>query len=330
MHLISTFLDKEFDCYFSQIFASHPAIKATVKMGLLDHTVLAGEPKIKADKYLKEHNLKNDYWCEVYNNKYDLVVACTDMILPKILHGIKTIWVQEGMIDGYNFIAKVAKALKLPRYWAMSTALNGSSNLCDIYCAASEGYRDYFSKMGTDADKIVVTGIPNFDNLKQHLNNNFPHKNYVLAATSDIRETFRSENRPKFIKEVVKIANGRPLIFKLHPNEKKERAVREIKENAPEGTLVFTDGPTNDMIANCCELITQYSTVVYVGIILGKKVHSYFDVSELKRLTPVQNNGTSAEKIADICRSFIDYKGSGKAFLAEYKSVSQAPVAASN
>jgi hypothetical protein len=30
-------------------------------------------------------------------------------------------------------------------------------------------------------------------------------------------------------------------------------------------------GNTNEMIANCSELITQYSTVVYVGMVFGKK-----------------------------------------------------------
>jgi hypothetical protein len=59
------------------------------------------------------------------------------------------------------------------------------------------------------------------------------------------------------------------------------------------------------MIANCCELITQYSTVVYVGLALGKKVHSYFDLDELKRLAPIQNGGTSAANIAKICRGIL-------------------------
>jgi len=321
MHLISKLLDNEYDCYFTQVCANHPAFKPIVKMGLIDGTVLAGVSKQKADRYLAENNLKNDYCCEVYDNKYDLAIACTDMLLPRALKNVKTIWVQEGMIDPYNLIAKIAKTLRLPRYWAMSTALNGSGNVCDIYCAASEGYKDYFTKMGTANEKIVVTGIPNFDNLHEHINNDFPHKEYVLVATTDMRETFRFENRPAFIRKAVEIANGRKLIFKLHPNEIKERAVAEIKKNAPADTLIYTDGNTNNMIANCCELITQYSTVVYVGIILGKKVHSYFDVEELQRLTPIQNNGTSAQKIAEIGRRFIDYKGTGIEFLKEYKGL---------
>ena len=106
--------------------------------------------------------------------------------------------------------------------------------------------------MGVQREKITVTGIPNFDNAKQHLKNDFPHKGYVMAATSDIRETFRWENRKKFIKETVEIAKGRQLLFKLHPNEKYDRAVREIRAQAPDA-LIFQKGDTNAMIANLPE-----------------------------------------------------------------------------
>ncbi len=317
MHQISTHLSADYDCYFSQVFANHFMIRGTVWLGLLNHTVMAGEFKVKADRYLAEHNLKNDYAAKNYNNTYDLVVACTDMIVPKIFHGTKTIWVQEGMIDELTLAARITKFFKLPRYFALGTSLNGASDMCDIYCAGSEGYKNHFSKMGTQRDKIVVTGIPNFDNLSQHQDNDFPHQDFVLVATSDIRECYRSDDRPKFIQQAVQIANGRKLIFKLHPNEIKERAIREIKENAPADTLILTEGNTNHMIANCSELITQFSTVVYVGIVLGKKVHSYFNLDELNSLVPVQNGGISAQNIAAIARGFVEYRGSGTNFLKQ-------------
>jgi hypothetical protein len=319
MHKISSYLD-DYDCYFSQLFANHFMIRGTIWLGLLDHTVLAGEFKGKADRYLAQHNLPNDYRGEVYGNKYDLVVACTDMIVPKSLSHIPIIWVQEGMIDELTLVARITKLFRLPRYLAIGTSLNGSSNLCDIYCTGSEGYKNHIVKMGTDREKVIVTGIPNFDNLRQHIKNDFPHRDYVLVATSDIRECYRRDDRPKFIRKAVEIAQGRPLIFKLHPNEKFDRAIREIKENAPASTLIFTEGNTNDMVANCSELITQFSTVVYVGIILGKKVHSYFPLDELNRLVPIQNEGVSARNIADICRGFIEFKGSGSEFLKQYSN----------
>jgi hypothetical protein len=168
--------------------------------------------------------------------------------------------------------------------------------------------------MGTDPGKIVVTGIPNYDNAAALLKNDFPHRGYVMVATSDIRETMKKEDRPAFIRQCVRIAGGRQLIFKLHPNEEKERAIAEIREWAP-SAMIYTEGKTEQMIANCEELITQYSTVVYTGIALGKKVHSFFDVERLKRLAPIQNGGVSAVVIAGVCRRYIEFDGPKDEFL---------------
>jgi hypothetical protein len=67
--------------------------------------------------------------------------------------------------------------------------------------------------------------------------------------------------------------------------------------------MVFTDGNVNHMIANCDALVTQYSSVVYVGLALGKEVHSYLNMDELRRLAPIQNGGASARRIAEhACR----------------------------
>jgi hypothetical protein len=238
-------------------------------------------------------------------NQYDLVVYCSDLHIPDRMRKNKIVWVQEGMTDRLTLLTKIVNALGLPPGFTGGTSLNGSLNICDVYCAGSEGYKEQFIRLGTDADKIVITGIPNYDNVAEFKDNDFPYRDYVMVATTDMRETFRYENRIAFIRKAVKIADGRRLLFKLHPNEKVERAVAEIKKYAPEGTLIYSTGNTNHMIANCCELITQYSTVVYVGLALGKKVHSYFDLDELKRLAPIQNGGTSAANIAKICRGIL-------------------------
>lgn len=317
MHQISAQLADEYDCWFSQFYADAPLINWGVRQGWLDHTILAGKFRTDAEAYLRSHNLCIDYKAE--KNRYDLAVICTDIIVPRAIRTTKSIWVQEGMVDEVTWLTKVVKALRLPRYFSVGTSLNGSSNLCDVYCAASEGYKDFFTRMGTDPGKIFVTGIPNFDNVQQFLQNDFPHRDYVMVATSDIRETFRSEDRPAFIRRAVEIANGRQLLFKLHPNEVRERAEAEIRAIAPADTLIFQQGNTNEMIANCAELITQYSTVVYVGIALGKPVSSYFDIDELRRLTPIQNGGTSAINIAQICRDFLNFDGQRKDFVKLYQ-----------
>lgn len=312
MHQIAAELPG-FDCWFSQLFTDSPILNFIIdRTPLLNGTVLAGQFRVNSEKYLKTHGLQIDYKAQL--NIYDLVVFCSDLLVPPRLRKQKTLWVQEGMVDKYTLLSKIVKTLNLPSFLCGNTSLNGSSNVCDIFCAASAGYKQYFAKNGTENQKIAVTGIPNYDNLKQFLNNDFPHHNYVMVATTDMRETYRFENRPAFIKQAVKIAAGRPMLFKLHPNENVKRAEREIFRYAPAGTLIYNSGNTNHMIANCCELITQYSTVVYTGIILGKKVHSWFDVEELKSLAPVQNNGSSAKKIAQICHAYINHRGNKQSF----------------
>ena len=312
MHQIASQLP-DYDCYFSQLYSKHPVIRLALRMGMLDTTILGGEFKRKGDAYLGKHRLRNDYARSIYSNSYDLVVLCTDLLVTKELRQLKTIWVQEGMTDPITSWGKWTRRLGLPGYFAKNTAFNGSSDLCDVYCAASEGYKEQFHSRGTHLSKIAVTGIPNYDNAAALLNNDFPHRDYVLVATSDIRECFNKEDRPAFIRHCVEIAAGRQLIFKLHPNEKKDRAIAEIREGAP-SALVYTEGNTEHMIANCTELITQYSTVVYIGIALGKKVHSFFDVDQLKRLAPAQNGGKSASLIAAICRRYVEFKGTKEDF----------------
>ena len=313
MHQVASQLP-DYDCFFTQLYSKHPVVRLILPMGLLDTTILAGEFKRKGDAYLAKHRLHNDYAQGVYNNTYDLTVLCSDLLVTKELRRGKTLWVQEGMTDPITPWGRWTRSLGLPSYWAANTAYNGSSNICDLYCAASPGYKEQFARLGTDVEKIFVTGIPNYDHAAALLKNDFPHRGYVMVATSDTRETLKKEDRPAFIRNCVRIAAGRPLLFKLHPNEKKERAIAEIKQWAS-GAAVYVEGNTEQMIANCDELITQYSTVVYIGIALGKKVHSYFDVDQLKRLAPIQNGGTSAAAIAGLCRRYIEFKGTKDEFL---------------
>lgn len=314
MHQIALCLP-ECDCFFTQYFGDHPIIRYATEKGWMDNTIMGkGRFKQMSDAYLSKHGLQNDYRGEQLGNKYDLVVLCTDMTVPKIARNTKSLWVQEGMIDQKTWRSKLVKALRLPAFWTADTSLNGSSNLCDIYCAASEGYRNYFAQMGTDPHKIVVTGIPNFDNAARLLQSRFPISGYVMVATSDIRETYRSDDREGFLQRAVQIANGRQLLFKLHPNENYDIATAEIRRIAPPNALIYQEGNTDEMIAHCDELITQWSTVVYTGIALGKKVHSYFDLDRLYELAPVQNGGQSAKNIADICRAYLAHQGSKETF----------------
>jgi hypothetical protein len=303
----------EFDCYFTPYYADG-FIRLLSFTSLLNFSLLGGQFRKRTIRYLAENNLKLDF--EGAENNYDLVFTCSDLIVPKNIRNKRVILVQEGMTDPENFFYFLVKKFHLPR-WLASTSTTGLSDAYKKFCVASEGYRDLFISKGVDPAKIEVTGIPNFDNCIEYLENDFPHKNFVLVATSDARETYKYENRKKFIQKAVKIANGKQLIFKLHPNEKVERAVQEIKKYAP-GALVYSSGNTEHMIANCDTLITRFSSVVYVGLALGKEVFSEFNIEELKRLMPIQNGGLSALNISKVAKELISEKITGT-FPMEFK-----------
>src|SRR5258708_13043260 len=163
MHQIASQLP-DYDCFFSQLYSKHAFVKFAVRKGFLDTTILAGEFKRKGDAYLEKHRLRNDYAQKVYHNNYDLKVLCSDLLVTNELRKGKTLFVQEGMTDAITAWGKMTWGLASPAYWARNTPFNGASNICDIYCAASPGYKDQFSRFGTEADRIIVTGIPNYDN----------------------------------------------------------------------------------------------------------------------------------------------------------------------
>jgi len=300
MHQIARHLP-EYDHYYTPYYGDGIIEKAR-QWGLLETTILGHKLANRCMSYLKLNDLNIDL--QGQNGDYDLVLTCSDLVMPKNILDKKVVLVQEGMTDPENILFYMAKMFKWFPRWLASTATTGLSHQYDRFCVASEGYRDLFIRKGVRPETLRVTGIPNFDNCKKYYNNTFPYKNYVLVCTSDARETFKYENRKKFIKKCVKIASGRQIIFKLHPNEKVDRATREVNRYAP-GALVYSSGNTEEMIANSDALITRFSSTVYVGLALGKEVYSDFDVDELCVMTPVQNN-SAAKNIAEVCRELLE------------------------
>ena len=282
MHKIAKELDHDYDCWFTPYYATGLE-EFLRKMNLAEMSIMGSKMVGRCLQYLHARHLKVDYRGE--RNDYDLVFTCADLVIQKNIRGKKIILVQEGMTDPENLGFHLVKLFPFLPRWVGSTSTFSLSNAYEKLCVASEGYRDLFIKKGIPREKIVVTGIPNFDDCKKFLENRFPYKNYVLVCTSDSRETFKFENRKKIILNAVKLARGRKLIFKLHPNENIERATFEIAAWAP-GALGVCTGNAEEMVANCDVLITQFSSTVYVGLALGKEVHSNFPFEELRKLAP--------------------------------------------
>ena len=300
MHAIARNLMDDHSCYFTPYYGDGIE-DLFAKMGLLDFTVLGGRHRRETMDYLSQQNLSLDLRGE--GRPYDLVVTCSDLLVPKNISNKRVILVQEGITEPESLMFHLVKWLKLPRYLA-NTSTNGLSDEYDIFCVASQGYADLFVRKGVKEHKMAVTGIPNFDNVKTACENNFLIHGHVLAVTSPLRETFRFDDRRAFIQKCNDIAGGRTLVFKLHPLENVKRATREIDQYAP-GALVFAHGNINPMIANADVVITQQSTSTFIALALGKEVHTNLKIEELKRLLPIQNDGASATQIARICERIL-------------------------
>lgn len=299
MHQIARQFNPE-DCWFSPCYADG-AMDFLVKKGWLNFTILGGKFRQQNEEYFIRNLLRIDY--KGLLNRYDLVFIGQDLMVPRNVRFNRLVLVQEGMTNPENIFFYLAKYAGIPR-WLADTAAFGLSDLYQLFFVASEGYKELFIRKGVKPHKIHVTGIPNFDHARQYLVNKLPYRHYVLAATSDRRETLGFENRRKFIEKVLDIAGGRQVIFKLHPNENWPRATMEIQKQAPKA-MVFCKANINHLIANCDVLVTKYSSVVYTGIALGKKVYSDFDLNMLRRLAPIQNEGTSAIEISRITKKLL-------------------------
>lgn len=301
LHKISKHLS-DYDCYFSAYYGDS-WIRWMSENGKLEYTITGYKSRFWCEEYLADNNLQIDYRGERHN--YDLVLTCSDLIVPKNIRNKKMILIQEGTLTPENWRYHTVRALRWPHVLA-DTSMFGLSHAYQKFCVFSEGYKKIFIRKGCDPEKIVVTGVPNFDNVwEDYGNNDFPHKNYLLACSSYIRESKLPEDRVGFIKKSLELAEGKQVIFKIHPKEDLERAVSEVREHAPEA-LVFTSGNTEEMIANCDILVTRYSTVILTALAMGKKVYSDMDSRIYPDITPIQTGGKSAGIIANIARELLE------------------------
>ncbi|MEA5077770.1 MAG: hypothetical protein VB013_04295 [Anaerolineaceae bacterium] len=299
MHQISSQLP-EYRSYFSPFYADG-LLNWAAKAGLLDHSILGGQHRKSTLEYLKRNHLRIDE--RGARRHYDLVVTGTDLIVPENIRKNRLALIQEGITEEEDFVYNLVRKLNLPRFLA-NTAATGLSDAYDVFCVASHGYKQLFMRKGIDPAKIVVTGIPNFDHAAAYLNNPFPRRDYVLVATSSIRETGKFDDRDGFLRHARELAGGREVIFKLHPNEDHKRATQEIRRYFPNEPIYLTEN-INHLIANSSMMIAQNTSAIYIALALGKPVYSYIDTNYLRRLMPEQNGGRSKERIAEVLRHLI-------------------------
>lgn len=302
LHQIASVLP-EVDASFTPYYGD--AIADLARHLRVAEVTIGGEKRRRwCAEYLESHGLPIDWHGK--RGGYDLVVTCTDMLVQPNLGDARVVLVQEGILDPETWVSRLVERFPrlLPR-WIAGTALTGTSHVYDRICVASEGYRDHFVRKGVPESKVRVTGIPNFDDCRRFVTESeFPLEHFVLVCTSDGRETGKRDSRGALIRRALRIAGDRELVFKLHPNERLDRSTKEIHALAPHAR-VYQAGSAEHMIAKCDVLVTEWSSTVFVGMALGKEVHSYHPKRDLDAWMPIQNGGRSATNIAAVCRDLL-------------------------
>ncbi len=139
----------DMSCYFTPFYADGN-LEWLRKAGLLEFTILGGSHRKATQDYLKHNNLPVDVGGK--RHKYDLVVTCTDLFVPRNVHGKRLVLVQEGITEPETWVYHLVRNLNLPRYLA-NTAATGLSDSYDVFCVASPGYRDFFIRKGVKAEE---------------------------------------------------------------------------------------------------------------------------------------------------------------------------------
>ena len=295
----------EVEAWFTPYYSDWPHYATILKAGLFEPAIHGHKRRGICVDELNRQGLRIDLAAE--RNDYDLWVCPNDAIIPRGLSRVPWVLIQEGIMEQPNWRTWVWRKTRLMPRGIATTAVFGLTKGYEKFCVASEGYRKQFLAEGISPEKLVVTGIPNFDDFARFKDNDFPHHGYVLVCTSDGRETMMKVDRPALLKRSVQIAAGRQLVFKLHPNENRERATREILAIAPKA-LVFADGNAEEMVANCDVLITEHSSLTFCGLALGKEVHTNLPLEQVEALLPVQNR-RAADEIADVLRGVLRSRG---------------------
>ena len=297
----------EVEAWFTPYYSDWAHHIAILKSGIFEPAIHGHKRRGICVDELNRRGLRVDLGAE--RNDYDVWVCPNDAIIPVGVSHLPWVLVQEGIMEQPNWRTWVWRKTRLMPRGIATTAVFGLTKRYEKFCVASEGYRRQFLAEGIAPDKLVVTGIPNFDDFARFRDNDFPHQGYVLVCTSDGRETMMKVDRPALLRRSVEMAAGRQIIFKLHPNENVERATREIRAIAPDA-LVFADGNAEEMVANCDVLITEHSSLTFCGLALGKEVHTNLPLEQVEALLPVQNRHAAGE-IADVIRGVLHARGRG-------------------
>ncbi|MGI6483973.1 MAG: CDP-glycerol glycerophosphotransferase family protein [Methanobacterium sp.] len=151
---------------------------------------------------------------------------------------------------------------------------------------AGEYTKKLLMERGVDETKIVITGIPRWDQLVNtkiynfNEDNNYKtnQKKIILFTTQPLVESgmWTEEDMEFFISNVVQIVGMNDkyeLIMKLHPRDKKERYKSILKKNDLEKYCIVTQNANiYELLRKCDLLLTHICTTAIEAMILEKPV----------------------------------------------------------
>jgi hypothetical protein len=137
-------------------------VKLLCELGLAEFSIGGHRLRQRSVENLRDHRLELDI--DGREGGYDLHVTCSDVVHRDEL--AKPPDRRRTRTDPRPRRRPSRLVMKLPRLiplWLAGTARTGLSGVYEKFCVASEGYRDLFVTRGARRERLVVTGIPNFD-----------------------------------------------------------------------------------------------------------------------------------------------------------------------
>src|SRR5262249_35139838 len=113
--------------------------------GLIEMTIGGNKRRGWCLDYLAKNGLAVDL--DGKGGGYDLVVTCTDLVIPKNVRRYPIVVVQEGILDPESWISRACRSTPFPN-WLAGTTCTGESGLYDRFCVASDRYRHDFIRRG--------------------------------------------------------------------------------------------------------------------------------------------------------------------------------------
>ncbi len=194
-----------------------------------------------------------------------------------------SVFVMPDGIDHSSIMCSVAKerGIKTVTTIAASVAPSRRSIIphsADIITSYGEECVNAFQQIGYDSKRLVLTGNPYFDRIKQikiaevqeKLSKSFkiqPGKTTILIATSGL-----DKNESSWMYEVIRYANRKnyQIIVKIHPD--KQLTHHNHLENNPENLQfhIIQDADILELLAVSDVVITDYSNVGLLAILSDK------------------------------------------------------------